>query len=130
MTSLARTGVFKIFLIADRIDYICYVDVFNRDIHEYESSLDLLIFNCKFFWLPETRVFYRLGLYSSILWIFLENFWHLVITFLICFFFYIKLPKQSIVRFLLWSVFFIFFPGILNYWRNNQFDCLSSHNYN
>ena len=44
------------------------------EIHEYESSLDLLIFNCKYFWLPETRVFYRIGLYSSILWIFLEVF--------------------------------------------------------
>ena len=29
------------------------------DIHEYESCLDLLIFNCEYFGLPETRVFYR-----------------------------------------------------------------------
>ena len=65
------------------------------DIHEYESSLDLLIFDCKYFWLSETRVFYRLGLYSSILWIFLGSFWHLVVTYF-CFFFYINLAKQSL----------------------------------
>ena len=55
------------------------------DIHEYESCLDLLIFNCKYIWLPETRVFYRPDLYFSILWNFLGSFCHLVITFLICF---------------------------------------------
>ena len=55
------------------------------DVREYELRLDLLIFNCKYFWLPETRVFYRPGLYFSILWIFLGSFCHLVITFLICF---------------------------------------------
>ena len=55
------------------------------DIHEYELCLDLQIFNCKYFWLPETHVFYRPGLYFSILLKFLESFCHLVITFLVCF---------------------------------------------
>ena len=54
-------------------------------IHENESCLDLLIVNCKYIWLPETRVFYRPGVYISILWNFLGSFCHLVITFLICF---------------------------------------------
>ena len=55
------------------------------NIHEYQSCLDLLIFNCKYFWLPETRAFYRPGLYFSALWTFLGFFCHLVITFLNCF---------------------------------------------
>ena len=44
------------------------------DIHEYESCFDLLIFNCKYFGLPETCVFYRPGLYFSIFVDFLSIF--------------------------------------------------------
>ena len=66
------------------------------DIHEYESCLDLLIFNCKNIWLLETRVFYRPDLYFLILGNFLGSFYHLVITFLILFFFYLNLSKQSL----------------------------------
>ena len=54
------------------------------DIREYESCLELLIFNYEYFRLPETRVFYIPGLYFSILWTFLGFFRHLVITLLIC----------------------------------------------
>ena len=83
------------------------------DIHEYESCLDLLILNCKYFWLPETRVFYRPGLYFSILWKYFESFCHLVITFLVCFSFIQTFPNNPYnllrITFLLWSLFFIFF---------------------
>ena len=83
------------------------------DIHEYESCLDLLIFNCKYIWLPETRVFYRPGLYFSILWKYFESFCRLVITFLVCFSFMQTFPNNPYnlwrITFLLWSLFFIFF---------------------
>ena len=81
--------------------------------HENESCLDLLIVNCKYLWLPETRVFYRPGLYFSILWKFFESFCHLVITFLVCFSFIQTFPNNPYnlfrIAFFLWSLFFIFF---------------------
>ena len=99
------------------------------DIHEYEC-LNLLIFNCKYFRLPETRIFYRLGMYFSIL-CHLGFFCHLVINFLICFPFIYIFPNNPcnlpIITFLLWSVNFIFF-GILSYWWNNQLIVLAAVN--
>ena len=51
------------------------------EIHEYESCLDLLIFDCKYFRVPKTRVFYRPALYFYILWTFLGFLCHLAITY-------------------------------------------------
>ena len=66
-----------------------------------------------FGYLSETRVFYRPGLYFSILRKFLESFCRLVITFLICFSFIETFANNpynlSRITFFLWSAFFIFF---------------------
>ena len=88
------------------------------NIHEYKSCLDILIFNCKYFRVPERSVFYRPGLYFSILRNFLGFFHHLVVTFLICFSFVIKPPKlflQFVNNYIFALVCKFYFFEILNY---------------
>ena len=81
LAPLVRTGVLYKFFMSDRIDYIL-IELITfvmlmfliGDIHEYESFLGLMVFNCKYFRLPSAPVFYRPGLYLSILWTFFSIF--------------------------------------------------------